>query len=73
MLEKVMLLRLYCHLHINDVLYKYQFGFRHNHSTALAVVHVTDCIYEHLDKAEKVIGTYLDLRKAFDTVDHDII
>jgi hypothetical protein len=54
MLEKLMFLRLHCHLHINDVLYKCQFRFRHNHSTSLAVVDIIYYIYEHLDKTEKV-------------------
>ena len=33
---------------------------------------VLDNIYEHLDKREHIIGIYLDLQKAFDTVNHDI-
>ena len=52
---------------------KYQFGFRKNHSTSLALVDVLDTINNYLDKHEKVIALYLDLQKAFDTVDHDIL
>jgi len=34
---------------------------------------VMDNIYEHSDKREYIIGIYLDLQKAFDTVNHDIL
>jgi len=34
---------------------------------------VLDNIYEHLDKREYVIGIYLDLQKAFNTVNYDIL
>ena len=37
-------------LEVNDVLYKYQFGFRKNYSTVLAVIDVVEDILEHLDK-----------------------
>ena len=36
--------------------YKYQFGFRKNHSTSLALVDVLDTINNYLDKHEKVIA-----------------
>jgi len=35
---------------LNNILYKYQFGFRKNYSTTLAVIDVVDEIYEHLDR-----------------------
>ena len=50
------------------ILYKYQFGFRKNHSTSLALIDVPDTIYTYLDKHKKVIGIYIDLQKASDTV-----
>ena len=65
--------RLYYHLQLHRLIYKYQFGFRHNHSTTLAVIDVIDNIYERLDNGEKVIGLYFDLQKAFDTVNHEIL
>ena len=58
---------------MNGLLYKYQFGFRHNHSTTMALIEVVDIILDHLDNREKVIGIYLDLQKAFDTVDHEFL
>jgi Reverse transcriptase (RNA-dependent DNA polymerase) len=56
----------------ND-LYKYQSGFITNYSTALTLTEVVDNIYAKLDNQEYVIGIYLDLQKAFDTVYHEIL
>jgi len=53
--------RLYCYLTINDILYNYQFGFRRNHSTTLALLEVIDNI--HVDKNETVIGVHLTRKK----------
>jgi len=65
--------RLYSFLHKNSVLYNYQFGFRKYHSTALALVELTDSLYSHLDNHEAIISMYFGLQKAFDTVDHEIL
>jgi len=73
LLEKVMYKRLYSNLQGNNILYRYQFGFRKNHSTALALIDVVDSICQYLDHNETVIGLYLDLQKAFDTVSHKIL
>ena len=73
LLEKLVYKRLIDFLNHNNTLYKYQFGFRKNHSTSLALIETIDMIYESLDKGEFVIGIYFDLQKAFDTVDHKIL
>ena len=65
--------RLFNHLELNKVLYQYQFGFRPNHSTCLALIDVIDNIYDQLDARFKVCGIYLDMQKAFDSVSHDIL
>ena len=54
-------------------MYNYQFGFRSNHSTTLALIEVLDKIYKNLDQQNYVIGTFFDLSKAFDTVSHEIL
>ena len=72
-LEKIMYTRLYSHLQANSLLYDYQFGFRKNYSTILALLEVTDSIYQNLDEGKLGVGIYLDLQKAFDTVNHDIL
>ena len=72
-IEKLMHSRLYNYLLKYNILYEYQFGFRKNHSTSLALVDVIENIYNLLDKKEIVIGLYFDLKKTFDTVNHDIL
>ena len=62
--------RLASFLKKNEVLHDYQFGFRPNHSTIHALTDVLQHIYKSLDKANYVIGVYVDLKKAFDTVDN---
>jgi len=57
----------------NIILYNYQFGFRKNHSTRLALLEVIDGIYKKIDQGKIVCGVFLDLQKAFDTVQHDIL
>jgi hypothetical protein len=73
MLEKLVHRRLYSFFDKYNVLYKYQFGFRKNHSTSLAVLEVIDTCYKNLDNNNKILGIYFDLSKAFDTVDHTIL
>ena len=65
--------RLYAFLTNRNLLYKYQFGFQQNLSTSLAILEITDNIREKLDKGHHVLGIYIDLAKAFDTVNHDIL
>jgi len=72
-MEKLMYKRVLNFLEQNKVLYNYQFGFRKNHSTSLAVMEVLDYIYQHSDNHEITLGIYIDLQKAFDTIDHSIL
>jgi len=44
-----------------------------NYSTAQAVMEVLDNIYQYCDNHEITMGIYLDLQKAFDTVNHTIL
>ena len=60
-------------LHKHALLYQYQFGFREKHSPTLALIEIIDGIKNNIDKRDTTIGTYLDLKKAFDTVNHPIL
>ena len=57
----------------NNILYKYQFGFRKGLSTQDATVSFTNYILEQLDKNQKVLGIFFDFTRAFDMVDHSIL
>ena len=56
-----------------SILYKLQFGFRENHSTVMALIEALNEIYKNLDEGKFVLGVFLDLKKAFDTIDHKIL
>ena len=73
LIEKVMCNRLKLFFKKNNILYKYQFGFRENHSTAHALIDLMEYINTCLDQGKYVFGIYIDLKKAFDTVQHDIL
>ena len=52
----------------HDQIYSRQFGYRKSHST----VHIVDRIRASLDNGEFACGVFVDLQKAFDTVNHKI-
>jgi len=72
-LEKVMYNRLIKYIESLDILYHLQFGFRKNHSTNLALTHLVNKIASSIDRSEITIGIFLDLSKAFDTLNHNIL
>ena len=57
----------------NHVFYEHQYGFRQKHSTQQAIITLVDQITTSLDKGDIIISVFLDLKKAFDTVDHHIL
>ena len=54
------------------LLYSKQFGLQKGHSTDHAIVHLVDQIYESFENDNYTLGVFIDLPKAFDTVDHSI-
>ena len=54
-------------------LYLKQFGFRKNFSTANAILNFIDGIENAFDKNKFACGVFIDLKKAFDKVDHEIL
>ena len=57
----------------NNFIYDLQFGFRQNVSTAHALINLTENIRQALDEGYIGYGIFVDLQKAFDTVDHEIL
>ena len=72
-LEKVVQKQLLNYLRINGILSVEQSGFRLKHSTCTALIKVTDEWLRALDKGEYTGSVFVDLQKAFDVVDHDIL
>ena len=72
-LEKAVYNRLMNYININGILFRNQFGFRKNHSTSHALINLYDQISTGLDANKHTVGIFLDLSKAFDTVDHEIL
>ncbi|CAB3984748.1 Hypothetical predicted protein [Paramuricea clavata] len=56
----------------NSILTSTQFGFRANRSTEMALTNFTDDILKHMDNKQVTGVVYLDLKKAFDTVNHQV-
>ena len=65
--------RLYKYLTTEKFLYSKKFGFQTGLSTEHAVVQLVDQIYKSFQKYHYTLGVFIDLSKAFDTVDHTVL
>ena len=72
-LEKLVHKRMIKFLEDNKILYNRQFGFRCKHSTVHGLITITEDIKKSIDDGKLTCGVFIDLQKAFDTVDHKIL
>ena len=56
-----------------NILYKYQSGFRSNHSTNSCLSFLSNKVLTGFEKGMLTGMILIDLQKAFDTIDHDIL
>jgi hypothetical protein len=56
-----------------STLYSLQFGFRRKHSTCHSLISLTNNIASDIDQGHLAAGVFIDLSKAFDTLDHQIL
>ena len=72
-LKKIMYKRLYTFLNKNNLIDNLQFGFRQQYSTSHPLINITENIRKALDDGNIDYGVFVDLQKAFDTIDHQIL
>ena len=72
-MEKIIAMRLIEFLDNNNILSKWQFGFRSAHSTTHPMVHFLNKISDSLNKKKHTISIFCYLKKAFDTCNHSIL
>ena len=72
-IEKMLITRLLEFFARNNVRYDLQYGFRRGSSTSTAITELVDDLIGELEKKQVVGALFLDLKKAFDTLDHDIL
>ena len=71
--EKIVYRQIYSYLEQHNLLLKSQYGFRTDHSTELAGLEFVDRILHDMDNKQFPLAIFLDLSKAFDTLDHTIL
>ncbi|XP_071954198.1 uncharacterized protein [Antedon mediterranea] len=72
-IERIMYNQLMSYLNDQSLLYTYQSGFRPSFSTETCLIHLSDSVRNGWDKGKMTGMIIIDLQKAFDTVDHDIL
>ena len=72
-LEKLVYKRVYLFLNNNNQIYSSQYGFRSSHSCENAITELISTIVKNLEDHKYTVALFLDLSKAFDTLEHDLL
>ena len=72
-LEKIVYSRVYNYLEANHLLYDSQYGFCTKHSCEQAITELTGKLLQANESALQSATVFLDLSKAFDTLDHEVL
>ena len=73
LIEKIVHKRLYSFLEKNSLLFKQQYGFRNKLSANHALIDITKRMQEACDNGQYAFGIYVNIKKVFDTVNHNIL
>ena len=65
--------RMTSYIEQHDLLYPSQYGFRKGHSTQHAILDIINAIQANMNQRLLSCGVFIDLKEAFDTVDHEIL
>ena len=71
--ERVIFNQIHAYFTAHNLYYSGQYGFREKHSTQLAALELVDRITRDLDIGNTPISIFIDLSKAFNTLDHNIL
>ena len=71
--ERIIFDQLYSYFITHRLFYTSQYGFRKDHSTEFAALELVDRLIYKMDDGKSPIGIFIDLSKAFDTLNHDIL
>ena len=72
-IEKIMHQRLYIFLQENNIIYRSQYRFQKNKSTIHSLIEIVEKIRNSIENKKYGCGVFIDLKKAFDTVNHKIL
>ena len=72
-LEKLFSARLDSFIDKHQILSECQYGFRTNRSTSMALIDLIEELTSSVENKKFALGVFIDLKKAFDTIDHEIL